>query len=381
MLDSMSKKILITGGAGFIGSHLADFLIESSQNDVTVFDSLDEQVHGKSNKPPSYLNQNLKFIRGSVTNHEKLEELVKENEIVFHLAAKVGVGQSMYQIRDYIDNNVLGMATLLNSLVNSEHNIKRIVIASSNTVYGEGKSSCSNCGIVFPKVRISDKMKNNDWKLQCPKCGNKLSSLLTDETSPCNPSSVYALSKRIQEEMSLMICKTYGIEISILRFFLVYGPRQALSNPYTGVFAIFSSRLLNGKPPIIFEDGLQSRDFVNVKDVCQALLLAMKSPVANGEIFNVGTGIPLTIQEVAENFTEKINPKLKPIYNQQYRVGDIRHCVADISKIKSKLGYKPKISFDRGIEEYINWIKKDKDIKQDKTEEALAELEEKGLLK
>jgi dTDP-L-rhamnose 4-epimerase len=377
----MTKKILITGGAGFIGSHLADFLIESSKYEVTVFDCLDEQVHGKIDKPPHYLNKDVKFIRGSVNLHEEFEEVVKKNDIIFHLAAKVGVGQSMYQISDYIDNNILGMANLLNILVNSEHNVKKVVIASSNTVYGEGKASCTKCGIVFPNLRALNQLEKKDWKLFCPKCGSSLKSLFTDEKTPCNPSSIYALSKKVQEEMGLMICKTYGINISILRFFLVYGPRQALSNPYTGVFGIFCNRLLNGNPPIVFEDGLQSRDFVNVKDVCQALIIALENPVANGEIFNVGTGIPLTIKKVAEKFTEKINPKLKPIYNQQYRVGDIRHCVADISKIKSKLGYEPKISFEQGIEEYISWIKKEEVINQDKTDEALAELKEKGLLK
>ena len=377
----MTNKILITGGAGFIGSHLTDALMENSNCEVTVFDCLDEQVHGKTDNPPGYLNKKVKFIQGSVNDYEKFEEIVRETDIIFHLAAKVGVGQSMYQIRRYIDNNILGMANLLNILVNSEHSVKKVVVASSNTVYGEGKASCAKCGIVFPKLRIINQIKNKDWKLQCPKCGSSLNSLLTDEKTLCNPSSIYALSKRVQEEMSLMIGKTYGIDIAILRLFLVYGPRQALSNPYTGVFAIFCTRLLNGKPPIVFEDGLQSRDFVNVKDVCQALLLAMESPVANGEIFNVGTGIPLTIKKVAEIFTEKINPKLKPIYNQQYRVGDIRHCVADISKIKKKLGYEPKISFDQGIEEYINWINKQENKIQDKTEEALAELIEKGLLK
>jgi dTDP-L-rhamnose 4-epimerase len=377
----MSKKILITGGAGFIGSHLADFLIEDSNHEISVFDCLDEQVHGEIDEPPSYLNKSLKFIQGSVTNHEKFEEVVKENDIIFHLAAKVGVGQSMYQVKEYVNNNILGMANLLNSLVNSEHNVKKIVIASSNTVYGEGKASCAKCGIVFPKLRTLDQIRNNEWELKCPKCGNSLKSLLIDENSPCNPSSIYALSKKVQEEMSLMICRTYGINLSILRFFLVYGPRQALSNPYTGVFSIFSSRLLNGKPPIVFEDGYQSRDFVNVKDVCQALLLVMNSPASNGEVFNVGTGIPLTIKKVAEYFSERFDPKLKPIYNQQYRVGDIRHCVADISKIKNKLGYNPKVSFEQGIEEYINWVKREEVTKQDKTEEALTELKEKGLLK
>jgi len=306
---------------------------------------------------------------------------VKQNDVIFHLAAKVGVGQSMYQISDYVENNILGIANLFNILVNSDHNVKKVVIASSNTVYGEGKSSCAKCGIVIPKLRNINQLKNKDWELNCPICGDKLESFLTDEKTRYNPSSIYALSKQVQEEMSVMIGKTFGIDIAILRFFLVYGTRQALSNPYTGVFAIFCSRLLNGKHPIVFEDGLQSRDFVNVKDVCQALLLAMKSNAANGEIFNVGSGIPLNIKSIAEIMTEEINPKLKPIYNQQYRVGDIRHSVADISKITSKLGYIPKISFNQGIEEYINWIKTQENKIEDKTESALLELKEKGLLK
>jgi dTDP-L-rhamnose 4-epimerase len=377
----MTNKILITGGAGFIGSHLADTLVENSNCDVTIFDCLDEQVHGRTNNPPDYLNNKVRFIQGSVNDYEKFEETVRETDKIFHLAAKVGIGQSMYEIRRYIDSNVLGMANLLNILVNSEHNIKKVVIASSNTVYGEGKASCAKCGIVFPKLRTNSQLKNKDWKLYCPKCGSKLKSLLTDEKIPCNPNSIYALSKRVQEEMSLMIGQTYGIDIAILRFFLVYGPRQALSNPYTGVFAIFSSRLLNNKPPLVFEDGLQSRDFVNVKDVCQASILAMESQSANGEIFNVGTGIPLTIKQVAETFTEKINPNLKPIYNQQYRVGDIRDSVANISKIKSKLGFKPKISFNQGIEDYISWLKNRESKIQDKTDKALAELKQKNLLK
>jgi len=377
----MKRKILITGGAGFIGSHLVDFLLKDSKYDITVIDCLDEQVHGKINTPPDYLNTNIRFIKESVNNYEKFEELVKQNDVIFHLAAKVGVGQSMYQISDYVENNILGIANLFNILVNSDHNVKKVVIASSNTVYGEGKSSCAKCGIVIPKLRNINQLKNKDWELNCPICGDKLESFLTDEKTRYNPSSIYALSKQVQEEMSLMIGKTFGIDIAILRFFLVYGTRQALSNPYTGVFAIFCSRLLNGKHPIVFEDGLQSRDFVNVKDVCQALLLAMKSNAANGEIFNVGSGIPLTIKSIAEIMTEEINPKLKPIYNQQYRVGDIRHSVADISKIKSKLGYIPKISFNQGIEEYINWIKTQENKIEDKTESALLELKEKGLLK
>jgi len=377
----MSKKILITGGAGFIGSHLADKLIEVDNHDVTVLDILDEQVHGKLGKPPEYLNKKAKFIRGSVTDYKKLEDLVGENEIIFHLAAKVGVGQSMYQIEKYVDNNILGLANLLDILVNREHNIEKIVIASSNTVYGEGKSQCNKCGVIIPKLRSLEQLKRKDWELNCPKCGFKLKPLLTDENSLLNPSSIYAFSKQAQEKMSLLIGNTYGINTTILRFFLVYGTRQSLSNPYTGVCAIFSIRALYGKPPIIFEDGEQSRDFVNVSDVCQALILAMEKKSANGEIFNVGTGTPITIKEVAETITQKINPELKSIYNQQFRVGDIRHCVADISKIKNKLGYSPTLAFKEGIDDLINWIITQKENVQKPSQKAMQKLIEKGLLK
>lgn len=293
----------------------------------------------------------------------------------------MGVGQSMYQVSNYINSNILGTANLFDILVNSEHNIKKVVIASSNTVYGEGKAFCGKCGVFYPKLRPKDQLSSKEWELKCPHCGIIVKPLLTDENSPYNPSSIYALSKKFQEEISLMISRTYGINIVILRLFLVYGTRQDPSNPYTGVCAIFCTRLLNGNNPIVFEDGLQTRDFVNVKDVCQAFFLVMNNQVANGEIFNVGTGIPTSIKEVAETITEKINPKFKPIYNQQYRVGDIRHCVADISKIKSKLGYEPKISFNQGIEEYIKWIETQGNLIQDKTEKAFKELKEKKLLK
>jgi len=377
----MTKKVLITGGAGFIGSHLVDKLIEEKQYEVTVFDILEEQVHGNTDKPPEYLNKKAKFLKGSVTDYEKYEELVKENEVIFHLAAMVGVGQSMYQIKKYVDNNILGVANLLDILANKNHNVEKVVIASSNTVYGEGKSKCGNCGIFFPNLRSHKQLEMKNWVITCPSCGQKSESLLTDEMTPFNSSSIYALSKQVQEEMGLMIGSTYGINTTILRFFLVYGSRQALSNPYTGVCSIFSSRLLHGKPPIIFEDGNQSRDFVNVDDVCQALLLSIDKKAADGEIFNVGTGLPITIKEVAEIITKKINPSLKPIYNQQYRVGDIRHCVADISKIKRELGFKPSKTFKQGINEVIDWIKQQKPNIRDQSQKATQELKERGLLK
>ena len=377
----MTKRVLITGGAGFIGSHLVDKLIDERDHEVTVLDLLEEQVHGNIDKPPDYLNKGAIFLKGSVTDYGKLEELVGENDIIFHLAAMVGVSQSMYQIKKYIDNNILGVANLLDILANKNHSVEKVVIASSNTVYGEGKSKCGNCGIFFPKLRVNQQLELKNWEINCPSCGQKSESILTDEIAPFNSSSIYALSKQVQEEMGLMIGSTYGINTTILRFFLVYGSRQAPSNPYTGVCSIFSSRLIRGKPPIIFEDGKQSRDFVNVDDVCQALLLSIDKKAADGEIFNVGTGLPITIKEVADLITEKINPSLKPIYSQQYRVGDIRHCVADISKIKNKLGYKPSITFKKGIDEFIDWIKTQKNCIQKHSQKAMEELKEKGLLK
>lgn len=377
----MKKSVLVTGGAGFIGSHLVDKLIDEMGLEVTVFDILEEQVHGKEKKIPNYLNKNAKFIQGSVTNYEKLKVLVLNHDVVFHLAAMVGVGQSMYQVKKYVEHNILGTANLLDILVNSDHNVRKLVIASSNTIYGEGKYNCDNCGIIYPRNRSKDQLKNKDWEIKCPTCDINVKPLLSDEETPFDSKSIYAFSKQAQEQMDLLISNTYGIDTTILRFFLVYGPRQALSNPYTGVCAIFSSRLFHGKSPIVFEDGLQSRDFVNVKDVCQALILAMEKKEANGEIFNVASGEPITIKEVAEIITEKINPKLRPIYTNQYRIGDIRHCLADISKIKNKLGYKPEISFREGITEFIEWVKSQTKIIKDESQKAINELKERSLIK
>ncbi|MBA7570753.1 dTDP-L-rhamnose 4-epimerase [subsurface metagenome] len=377
----MSKKILVTGGAGFIGSHLVDKLIEEKNHDVFILDNLEKQVHGNLNKPPEYLHKEAKFVKNSVTNYNEFKDLVKECEIIFHLGAVVGVGQSMYQIRKYVETNILGTANLLDILVNCEHSIEKLIIASSNTVYGEGKAKCSHCGIVYPLLRNENQLIKKEWEIKCPDCGLEIKPVLTDENNPFNSSSIYALSKQSQEHMSLLIGKTYGLNTTVLRFFLVYGPRQALSNPYTGVCSIFSTRLLNEKPVIVFEDGLQSRDFVHVSDICQALVLAMENDSANGEIFNVGTGMPTTIKEVAEIITEKINPSLNPLFTHQYRIGDIRHCVANISKIKNKLGYKPNTNFKEGIDDLINWIRNKEFQIKDKSQNAIDELKEKGLLK
>ena len=376
------KKVIITGGAGFIGSHLVDRLIQKGYK-VTVFDILEAQVHGNTNKPPDYLDPRATFIHGSVTDYEHFYEVIKGQEVIYHLAAMVGVGQSMYQIEKYLTHNVQGTANLLDILVNKEHDIEKVIVGSSNTVYGEGKAYCEECGVIYPDLRGEEQLKNKEWELHCPNCHGTIEPLPTDEKKPFNSSSIYALSKQMQEESAQMIGKTYGINTTILRFFLVYGPRQSLSNPYTGVCGIFSNRLFSGKPPLVFEDGLQTRDFVNVKDVCQALELAMVKKESEGEIYNVASGYPITIKEVAEIITNKINPKLQPVYNQQYRVGDIRHCQADISKIQDELGYRPQFRFKEGIEQFIEWIKPQATQlqKDDASQKALNELKDKGLIK
>ena len=375
----MSKKILITGGAGFIGSHLVDFLIKKG-DDIIVFDNLEEQVHGKIGKPPEYLNKNIKFLKGNIANYENLYSAVKDVEIIFHLAAAVGVGQSMYQIAKYIEYNTMGTANLLDILVNKEHNVKKLIVASSMSIYGEGKYKCESCGYMYPKLREIKDLKSGFWEFKCKSCGKQLTPLPTDEKKPLDSTSIYAMSKKDQEQMSLLIGETYGIDTTALRLFNVYGSRQALSNPYTGVCAIFCSNLLCKNPPLIFEDGLQSRDFVNVKDICQSLILSMEKSQAKGEIFNVGTGEPITIKTIAEILTQKINPEKKPIITNKYRPGDIRHCYSDITKIKQKLGYKPKISFENGIEELIQWVKSQVGKVEDKSRKAFEELKRRGLI-
>ncbi|MFC1809783.1 SDR family NAD(P)-dependent oxidoreductase, partial [Candidatus Omnitrophota bacterium] len=269
-------KVLVTGGAGFIGSHLVDALIQKG-HEVTVFDNLEPQVHGVSGKVPDYLNASAHFIQGDVCDIEALDAAVAGHEIIFHQAAMVGVGQSMYQITRYMDVNTCGTANLLDLVVNKyKDQIKKIIVASSMSIYGEGLYTCKECGDVVPGLRSDIQMSKNQWEQVCPLCGKEVKPTMTPESKPLHATSIYALSKKDQEEMTLMIGESYGIPTVALRYFNVYGPRQSLSNPYTGVCAIFSSRLKNDNPPIIYEDGKQSRDFVSVYDIVAANILAME---------------------------------------------------------------------------------------------------------
>jgi dTDP-L-rhamnose 4-epimerase len=292
----------------------------------------------------------------------------------------VGVGQSMYQIARYMDVNTQGTSLLLDLMVNSSHSVKKLVVASSMSTYGEGEYMCEKCGKVGPELRKKEQMAKKDWELNCPLCGQKVKPIPTSETKVQECTSVYALSKFDQEKLCLMIGKTYGINTTALRFFNVYGSRQALSNPYTGVCAIFSGSLLNGHRPIIYEDGKQTRDFVHVKDIGQALLLSMEKPAAENQVFNVGTGTPISIYQVALTLAKFINPSLTPIVQEKFRPGDIRHCYADVSKITKMLGYKPKYSFDSGMKELVEWVRSQQGKIEDRSDLANKELQQKGLI-
>jgi dTDP-L-rhamnose 4-epimerase len=368
-------KVLVTGGAGFIGSFIVDKLV-SEGHEVRIFDNLDEQVH--SGKKPDYLNKKAEFVKGDVTDYKKFSKVISDVDVVFHEAAAVGVGQSMYQVKHYVNVNTLGTANLLDILVNQKHDVKKVIVAASMSSYGEGAYSCENCGIVRPDLRPEEQMEAKDWEPKCPKCKSELKPIGTAENQRQICNSIYAITKKDQEDMLMNIGKTYGIPCVALRYFNVYGPRQSLSNPYTGVAAIFLSRIKNNNAPVVYEDGNQTRDFISVHDIADANIECMKNSNADYNVFNVGTGIPLKIKGIAETLAKLLDVDVKPLVTNKFRKGDIRHCYADISKIKSKLGWHPKVSFEEGMKELIEWSKKVK--AEDKFQEAASQLKEKGLI-
>ena len=352
---SSIDRVLVTGGAGFIGSFTVDLLVEGGY-DVNILDILEPQVH--QGKMPEYLNKKAKFIRGDIRDKELITQLLKDVDAVIHLAASVGVGQSMYQIEKYIDCNTRGTATLLDVLVNRENEVKKLIVASSMSIYGEGKYYCGKCGASrYPELRSEEQMRNKAWDPPCSECKAPLKPLPTDEDKPLMPTSIYALSKRHQEEMCILTGKTYGIPTVALRYFNAYGPRQSLTNPYTGVCAIFTSRILNDKPPYVFEDGKQTRDFIHVKDIAKANLQALERDSADYMTVNVGTGNPISIRKLAETLIELYGIKLQPYISGKYRKGDIRHCYADIEKMHKLLNFKPTINLRDGLTELTEWAK------------------------
>lgn len=367
--------ILVTGGAGFIGSFLVDALIKEGYS-VRILDNLEDQVH--LGKAPSYLNKKAEFIKGDIRDPQTLQKALQGVHIIFHLASRVGVGQSNYQIKDYVDTNIGGTAVMIDLIVNNKMPIKKIVMTASMTSYGEGDYVCKTHGIVRPFLREDKQMAKMDYELYCPTCKKRVKPISTKERTQFNNNSIYALTKNVQEEMLLLLGKMYNIPVTVLRCFNVYGPRQSISNPYTGVSAIFISRLKNGKAPVIYEDGMQTRDFVSVRDVVDALIKAMESKKANFQVINIGSGIPTPIKEIAEVLAKHLHKKISPKILNTFRKNDIRHCFADISKAKKLLRWSPKVSLPQGLKELVAWSEKETSV--DMFEQAEKELRKKKLL-
>jgi dTDP-L-rhamnose 4-epimerase len=368
--------ILVTGGAGFIGSHVTDHLIERG-HDVRVVDALVSQVHGGRQHYPTYLNPRAELLIGRMETPGTVEKALENIDSVIHLASAVGVGQSMYEIVDYCNTNIMGTARLLQTIIDSKRALRSLVVASSMSAYGEGRYRTTDGTLVSPKLRPERQLALGLWEILSEK-GETLLPLPTDEEKPLSPSSVYAINKRDQEEMCLSIGATYAIPTTALRFFNVYGSRQALSNPYTGVAAIFCARLLNARPPLVFEDGQQMRDFVHVQDVARAVVATVERPVA-GEAINIGSGESVSVLQVAEALAREMNKDIEPKIIGKYRNGDIRHCFADIRKAKHLLDWKPTIPFCRGIPELIDWVRCQR-VAEDRVDSAYGELEQRGLL-
>lgn len=369
----MNDTILITGGAGFIGSHLADELVEHGYT-VRILDCLAPQVHGADCKRPQYLSDEVELMIGDVADRNMLKKALKGVSKVFHLAAKVGVGQSMYLVADYTAANNLATAVLMEELV--EHRVGKLVVASSMSIYGEGTYRNAAGETVDGSERPLSQLKDHQWELMDAR-GKALIPLPTSELKRPSLASVYALSKYDQERMCLMLGRAYDISTTALRFFNVYGPRQALSNPYTGVLAIFAAELLKGRNPHIFEDGHQRRDFVNVRDVARACRLALESD-ASGETLNIGSGNDITILEVAHKLGRILGKEeIQPVISGRYRVGDIRHCFADITKATELIGYQPRVSFEDGLRELADWLEEQEVA--DHGIETSKELEARGL--
>jgi dTDP-L-rhamnose 4-epimerase len=371
----MAPRVLITGGAGFIGSHLADELLGAGYA-VRVFDNCSPQVHGAAHGPPSYLAPDVEFARGDIQDGAALRRALRGVDSVVHLAAMVGVGQSMYEVADYTAVNDLGTAILMQALL--ERPVGRLVMASSMSVYGEGRYQTAEGEVVDTAERSAGQLKAGRWDPLDPQ-GDSLQPVPTPEDKRPNLSSVYALNKYAQECLCLLIGHAYDLPTIALRFFNVYGTRQALSNPYTGVLAIFASRLLNGNRPLLFEDGQQRRDFVHVRDVARACRLALEAPRSVRGVFNVGSGESRTICAVFQQLAATMGTSVGVAeISGRYRVGDVRHCFADITRARTELGFEPRIEFADGIAEFVAWLAEATAI--DRVEEATGELRRRGLV-
>ena len=373
----IGRPILVTGGAGFIGSHLVDQLVNEGST-VTVLDVLEPQVHGES---AGNRNPHARYVEGSVLDPDAVSRALDGASGVVHLAAQVGVGQSMYEMTRYVSENCVGTAVLLEAMASRRDEIESFVVASSMSIYGEGQYACDRCGNARAVVtRDAIALEAGRWEPTCAACGGAVRATPTSEDKRLEPTSVYAVTKRDQEELALVFGAAYGVRTVALRFFNVYGPRQSLSNPYTGVAAIFASRLLNDRRPTVFEDGMQSRDFVHVYDIVQAIERSLNAANVDSVAVNVGTGVATSILDLGAVLAEELHKDLEPEVVGRFRHGDIRHCVADISRARDLLGYEPHVTFREGMRELVGWIESEAPEAKDRVAVSTSELEDRGLI-
>ena len=379
------EKILITGGAGFIGSNLALTLLKRGHQ-VTLLDNLSEQIHGKNPEETSSLYLSIKdkvhFIKGTVACRETLQKAIADNTVIVHLAAETGTGQSMYEIQHYTDVNIGATALLLDILTNEKHSVRKVVVASSRAIYGEGKyyNKTKNT-FVYPLQRTDEDMQKGDFEVKDPQNHSDVLELVaTTEDAIIHPTSVYGITKQVQEQLVMTVCPTIGIAGVAFRYQNVYGPGQSLKNPYTGILSIFSTQIKNGNGINIFEDGKETRDFVFISDVVDATVLGIEKETANNQVFNVGTGIAIDVITVATELSNNYGIQVPITISGNYRLGDIRHNYADITKARQLLGFEPKISFKEGLKQFTDWVNT-QEVEEDKYQQSIDEMKAKGLYK
>lgn len=370
--------ILITGGAGFIGAHTTQALVAAGHG-VRVLDILDPQIHGKRPVFPGSLNARVERIRGDIRCPADLNRALKGIDTVYHFAAKTGVGQSMYDVSGYVDTNVGGTAALLQAIAQNKQQVKKLILASSRAVYGEGAATCARHGSVFPAKRSRSSLERGQFQIKCPRCGQTVKPVPTSEVSRTDPSSIYALTKKHQEDLCLQAATAYGLSVVILRYFNVYGSGQALQNPYTGVATVFFNRLRNGQPISLYEEGLPTRDFVHVSDVVQANLATLNPKIQSGSVFNVGSGRAITIRQLAQTLGSVVghSPEIKS--NGEFRVGDIFACTASLTRSRRILGYRPQMTLKQGLQEFATWAQGEKKSKEGAYERTVSELTQHNL--
>lgn len=374
-------RILITGGMGFIGSAVTKLLLTIPEVDsISIIDNLSPKIHGNNPTPCNFNDKRVHFIKGDVRNREDIIAPLLNTDVVIHLAAETGTGQSMYEIHHYTDVNISATSLMLDLLCNNKHNVKKFIIASSRAIYGEGKYYCDVHGTVYPNPRLTVDMEQGDFEVKCPLCGKSVQALPTTEDSMIHPISLYGITKQVQEQLVMGLCPHLGIAPTSLRYQNVFGPGQSLNNPYTGIISIFSNLVKLNKDIEIFEDGRETRDFVYIDDIAEATVKSVINPKASGEIFNVGSGVATSVLDVATLIAKNHPSGVKTKITGKFRVGDIKHNFADISKIQKQLDFKPCVSFTEGLNLFLNWANS-QEAGDDLFDKSLSEMKSKGLYK